>query len=250
MDTHARDPMGRWASIQRLLRLGERIFSCLATVTPTVPQTNIEKLFAFREHPLYKLENSILTLFHMPNHNIDSVREDLSFVREVVERDGDKSVPWHSRLIWGFFCLVGFIWKDVEPRGAGAFLLYGMVVATGLEIVLNHYHAKRSGVRNRARNRTEIYQSIGFVVVVMVVWALALRRHFSGDSVGQMMLVVVGQYLMISGFRHGLKNGASILGICLLSGALLISFFPVGVWSALGVISAIIIVSGFRWPRS
>ena len=181
--------------------------------------------------------------------SLEAVRNDLSFVRDVVEQDSNERLPWYARLIWASYCLIGFAWLDVESRGAVKFLMFGLPVACTLEILLRQYFGKREGIRNRTRDRTEIYQAIGFVGVVLLVWTFAMQGLFvSGHAPGQMILVVVGQYLMISGLRDG-WNGASFLGICLLVGALMISFFPNGVWATLGIIAAITIGFGFRWPR-
>ena len=192
----------------------------------------------------------------MAQPNLDSTREDLQFVRNAIGRHGPLPTPLHSRILWACYCLIGCVWIDVGPRGGSAFLTYGLLAATVLDLLLTKRLNKTHGRRNRTRDLRQLLQTGAFIAACLTVCGLMNGRVFSeGYGPGQVFLVLVGYHLMSSSLQNSevaerWLTGGVVLGLAYLIGSILLSYSPNGVWSALGVISDIIIGWGFDIPKA
>jgi|GEM_PF-2604777 len=192
----------------------------------------------------------------MVDPKLNQIQKDLKYVRNAVGRMGDAPIPIYSRMMWSIYSLAGFILLDFKPHIGGNFLLIGGLICTILEIIFAATIGRNSRKeRNLNRDLRELFQGVAFAVAGSVIVVLMCRGHFTrGYSPGQMFLVLLGYHFVTAGLQFPRDvplrwNGAIFLGLCLLAGAILVSFYPNGVWSALGVLLAVIISSSFQIPR-
>ncbi len=192
----------------------------------------------------------------MNDSKLHSIRDDLRFVRDAVERSDQRPASLLSRILWSTYCLVGFVLLDFRPEIGGLFLLIGLPVAGLIEWLAAIWGHRKQQQRMTSTDSREFLQLLAFILAVGVVVVLAFRGHLSnGYSLGQMILVLVGFYFSSVGIWAPARlrvgwNAPLVLGLCLMGSAILVSFFSRGVWTALGVLQASIIGFGWRFPMT
>ncbi len=188
----------------------------------------------------------------MTEHNMDPIKEDLRYVRGAIERHEDQPMPLFSRILWASYCLIGYVLIDFFPSTGSLFLLWGGLVCVGLE-GLKAIIFRDDEIRTRGQqDLRSLVHLLGLALAGIVIYILGTHGKFSnGYSIGQMYLVLVGYHFFCSGVWASTKlnwNAGILLGLASLSGAVLVSFFPHGVWTGLGVLFAFIIGMGMKIP--
>src|SRR5437660_2864352 len=158
------------------------------------------------------------------------VREDLQFVRSVVERGEHQEGPTAVYWIWGVVTFIGFAMNDFAPRWDG---LYWAVVgplagvATWL-VVRRMLH--RFGVADRKESVREWLQWVAMAVVIVLLAFDAGRGKIGGAVMGQLVLLVVGYTYFLTYVRRG-DRVMLIAGLLMMAGFVALMFVTNYVWT-------------------
>lgn len=188
----------------------------------------------------------------MSQPNIDPIKEDLRYVRGAIERHEEQPMPLFSRILWASYCLIGYTLIDFYPPTGSMFLLWGGLICVGLEGLKAIVTRDREIQDRGQQDIRSLVHLLGLAFAGAVIYVLGTQGKFStGYSIGQMYLVLIGYHFFSSGVWSSTKlvwNAGIFLGLTSLIGAVLVSYYPDGVWTTLGIIFAVVIGMGMRIP--
>ena len=167
---------------------------------------------------------------------IDDLKSDLSFVREVVDRAETPTAPASVYFLWAAIVLVGWPLNDFLPQAAGPFWAVAGPLGGVASAWLGARWARRVGQGSRTLGARHVLHWTAMIAAVF----LALPLHTSGQmtQVGYLRLILL--LIALAYFTAGLHLARPMLWIGLLVAVCYVAGFFVSayLWTGSGVIVA------------
>jgi hypothetical protein len=167
---------------------------------------------------------------------IDDLKSDLSFVREIVDRAETPSTPASVYFLWAAIVLVGWPLGDFLPHLAGPFWAVAGPLGGVASAWLGARWARRVGQGSRTLGARHVLHWTAMIAAVF----LALPLHASGQisQVGYSRLILL--LIALAYFTAGLHLARPMLWIGLLVAACYVAGFFVNayLWTGSGVVIA------------
>jgi hypothetical protein len=181
----------------------------------------------------------------------DRAASDLEFVRQVVERRGDRrnlSPRWLG-IMWGTIILIGCTWNDVHPRTCWMFWAVAPTVAWVLSSVLLGKDAFMMGEWDAATGqKMGLHWSTCFFAAVPIL-LMAFAGKINGYQMGQLLILVSGIVYYLGGVHFDRRW--MVPGLVLMAGAVVLTFVPRGGWTLVGVLAFLaLVISFWREPKA
>lgn len=176
---------------------------------------------------------------------------DLEFVRQVVERRGDRrnlSPRWLG-IMWGTIILIGCTWNDVHPQTCWMFWAVTPTVAWVLSGVLLGKDAFMMGEYDATTGRKMgMHWSTCFFAAVPVV-LMAFAGKISGYQMGQLLILISGIVYYLGGVHFDRRW--MMPGLVMIAGSAVLTFVHRGGWTAVGVMAFLaLVISFWRGPKA
>src|SRR5258708_11146372 len=110
----------------------------------------------------------------------NDVREDLEFVRAVVERGEHHEGPIVVYWLWGIVTFVGFAMNDFTPRWNGLYWAIAGPLAGVVTWLMMRRILRRFGISDRKESAREWLQWVGMAVVIVLLVFDAGRGKING----------------------------------------------------------------------
>lgn len=176
---------------------------------------------------------------------------DLEYVRQVVERRGEKrnlSPRWLG-IMWGTLVLIGCTWNDVHPQTCWMFWAVVPTVAWVLSTVFLGKEAFMMGEWDaRTGQRMGMHWSTCFFAGVPVVM-MAFAGRIGGCEMGQLLILISGIVYYLGGVHFDRRW--MVPGLVMMVGSVVPTFVNRGGWTAVGVMTFLaLVVSFWRAPKA
>lgn len=178
------------------------------------------------------------------NAQAEEIQRDLAYVKTVVDRAQapGPAVVWY---LWAAIVLAGFALADLAPQRVGLFWLVAGPAGFALSAWLGRRHDRAVGQESAREGMRHMLHWGGMLVACFLVAPLAIVRGWSGEAMGQAILLVVALGYWLAGVHLvGALRWVALLvvagfGITLVAGAY--------AWTIAGVLVALgLVVTGAR----
>jgi hypothetical protein len=175
----------------------------------------------------------------------DQVKDDLQFVRAIVESaDRDRS-PTAVYVLWALVGLVGFALVDF--RAAWVPLYWSIAGPAGFLVsaILGWRGARRTGQLTAAVGRRHLLHWGGMLAAIFLVILMPISGLVSHEALGPAILLI----LALGHFEAGVHLDRAFLWVGLLMGAgyVFVLFVAAYAWTVVGVVVATaLLIAGLR----
>jgi hypothetical protein len=169
----------------------------------------------------------------------DQIRDDLSFVRQVVaRREGVPASFSAGYYIWAVYVLIGYCLLDINVHWANWFFLLGWFPGAVASGIARRYWIRKYGEYDQTRlKKAKLHFAVGGLLAVASVIALACcAPTFRGPITGQVSVILFGMIYFLAGVH--IDRSFLWLGPILIIGGIVVGLVPHYGWSALGVVIA------------
>lgn len=165
------------------------------------------------------------------------LEQDLRFLRDAVERrDAPARTSRAIMTYWAIHVAIGYTLIDFAPKYAGLFFLVFGIVGGIFSAWMGARESRESGVRDRKAGRREFLHWSSIWLAIAAAIALGITRHLDGQTIGQMVAMLIGLIYFLAGVHF--DRNFIWLGLILMAGSILVSFLPGYGWTCLGLIIA------------
>jgi hypothetical protein len=169
----------------------------------------------------------------------DQIRDDLSFVRDVVARRDRQ--PFHFTApyyIWAVYVLIGYSLLDINVGWANWSFFLGWFPAGMATGIARRMWVRKHGELDRVRSkRAKMHFMWGSLLAIAAVIGLACCVPvFRGPIIGQVMVILFGIIYFLAGVHF--DRSFLWLGPVLVVGGIVVGFVPHYGWTVLGAVIA------------
>src|SRR5437879_3237833 len=162
------------------------------------------------------------------------LQQDLHFVRSAVERGEHPEGPPLVYWLWGIITLVGFSLIDYAPRWSGAYwAVMGPIGGIASWLMLRRI-LRRYGIVDPREAAREWLQWAGMAAVILLLGFDAGRGRIGGNTLGQLILLIVGYTYYMSYVRRG-DRVMLAAGLMMAAGYVVLAFASSHVWTIMGL---------------
>jgi len=169
----------------------------------------------------------------------DQIRDDLSFVRQVVARR-DVAPPSFTTAyyIWSVYVLIGYCLLDINVQWANWFFLLAWLPTGAATGIAKYFWVRKNGETNSSMGRkVKLHFMVGGLLAVAAVVGLACcAPEFRGPITGQVIVILFGMIYFLAGVHF--DRPFLYLGPAMMVGGVVVGFIPHYGWSALGAVIA------------
>jgi len=167
----------------------------------------------------------------------EKLEGDLQYVKEVVERAGDRRYPPEIFYLWAVIVLVGDILLDIDGQVGGAFWMIAAPAGFLLSGWLGYRWGRNLGQQSHAESRSHVLHWLGLLVAIFAGSLLVVQGVLRPEGMGAFILLL----LALGYFTAGLYQARPLLWVGLLLAAAYVAvlFIEGPVWSIVGVVTAI-----------
>lgn len=173
----------------------------------------------------------------MTVEHANKAREDLGYVREVVDRAERGLMPRTIWYLWAGIVLVGFTLADLAPGRVGLFWLVAAPTGFLASAWLGRRSARAAGVECRRRAAAHMLHWGGMLVAILLLVPLAATGPLAGEAMGQAILVVVALGYFLAGV-HG-HRPLMWISLLVIAGYGLTFLLEAWAWTIAGVLVAL-----------
>lgn len=179
----------------------------------------------------------------------DNVKDDLGYVRGVLERAGDRAAPPSIWYLWAAISAIGFPLIDIRPQWVPLFWMIAAPLGFILSAILGWRHGRASGQESRREGTVHMLHWGACTVACFLLVPLARVQGLSGEALAQAILVVVALGYFLAGVH--LARPLLWVGLLIAGGYGIVLMLEGPVWTAVGLlISLALVVTAFVTGRS
>ena len=168
----------------------------------------------------------------------EQFKEDLHYVRGVLEKGRQGHFSWAVALLWAAFVLAGFAMIDLRPQTAGLFFLFGAPVCYLISLRLGYRAAVHAGIGDRAMGWRHALHWGSIFLGMAALLAVSRAGGVDGPLFGQLIVILVGVIYFLGGVHFQIKPFLW-LGPLMMAGAVALGYVDGLPWTALGVLAAV-----------
>jgi hypothetical protein len=162
------------------------------------------------------------------------LQQDLHFVRSAVERGAYHEGPPLIYWLWGLITLVGFSLIDYAPQWSGAYwAIAGPLGGVASWLMLRRI-LRRYGIADPREAAREWLQWVGMAAAILLLGFDAGRGRIGGNTLGQLILLIVGYTYYMSYVRRG-DRVMLAGGLTMAAGYVVLAFASSHVWTIMGL---------------
>lgn len=163
-------------------------------------------------------------------------RDDLGYVRDVVNRSERSAFPSAIAYLWAAIGLVGFSLIDFAPERVGLYWMIAAPVGFVLSAWLGWRQARVVGQESAREGRAHMLHWGGLVVAIFLLYPLIAEGALRGESIAQVILLMVALAYFLAGIHlaPALRWAALAMAIGYVVTVTIDGF----AWTALGVLFA------------
>lgn len=165
------------------------------------------------------------------------LQEDLGYVRDVVRRSEAVTPPRAIWYLWAAIGAVGFALMDFAPAVIAPYWSIAAPAGFVLSAWLGWRHGRATGQESLREGRSHLLHWGGLLVTVFLLVPLAARGALQGETLGQVILLVIA----LGYFLAGVHRYRPLLWVGLLMAAGYGATFLVDryVWTGVGLLVAV-----------
>ena len=162
---------------------------------------------------------------------------DLEYVREVVEKAGEKRYPPGIFYLWAVIVLVGDILLDIDGQVGGTFWMIAAPAGFLASGYLGYRWNMNRGQHSRSESRAHVLHWLSLLVAIFMSIPLVTRGILQPEGMGALILLL----LALGYFTAGLYQARPLLwvGLLLAAGYFAVLFIEGPVWSIVGAVTAV-----------
>ncbi len=162
---------------------------------------------------------------------------DLTYVRQVVERAGDRSVtPPACMYMWAVIVLAGFALFDLAPRYGLLYWLAMPVVGAVASVFIGRSYRRALGIRDRRLGLRIGSHWFTFLLGYLMLLVLPLTGQITWPIFGVLMMLLTSLFFLTASFH--LDRRYLPLGIVTALIYLALLFLPIFSWTLIGAVFA------------
>ena len=171
------------------------------------------------------------------------VRQDLQFVRSVVERGEHQEGPVAVYWIWGVVTLFGFALNDYLPQWDGVYwLIAGPIAGVATWLILRRF-LRRFGISHHKEMTREWLQWVAMAVAIVLLGLDAHWGKIDGSTLGQLILLIVGYTYFLTFVRRG-DRVMLVSGLLMVAGSVAMVFVKSHIWTIMGIAVFVALAGG------
>lgn len=171
-------------------------------------------------------------------------RDDLGYVRDVVQRSERGGFPGAIAYLWAAIGLVGFSLIDFAPERVG---LYWMIAAPAgfvLSAWLGWRQARIVGQESARDGRAHMLHWGGLLAAIFLLAPLILQGTLQGEAIAQVILLMVALVYFLAGVH--LAPALRWAALAMAAGYVVTVAIDGLAWTALGVLFAVGLIVSAR----
>jgi len=130
-----------------------------------------------------------------------NARDDLGYVRDVVNRSERNAFPAGIAYLWAAIGLVGFSLVDFAPERVGMFWSIAAPVGFFLSAWLGSRQAYTAGQLSARDGRGQLLHWGGLMVAIFLLYPLIAQGALEGEAVAQVILLFVALGYFLAGIH-------------------------------------------------
>ncbi|MEX1113452.1 MAG: hypothetical protein WED32_03290 [Patescibacteria group bacterium] len=164
------------------------------------------------------------------------VRDDLGYVRDVVNRSERSAFPSAIAYLWAAIGVVGFSLIDFAPERVGLYWMIAAPVGFVLSAWLGWRQARAVGQESAREGRQHMLHWGALLAAIFLLVPLMVKGTLSGEAIAQVILLMVSLGYFLAGIHlvPALRWAALAMAI----GYLVTVTIDAFAWTALGVLFA------------
>lgn len=172
------------------------------------------------------------------------VRDDLGYVRDVVDRSERGAFPSAIAYLWAAIGLVGFSLIDFAPERVGLYWMIASPVGFVLSAWLGWRQARGVGQESAREGRRHMLHWGALLAAIFLLVPLMLKGTLTGEAIAQVVLLMVSLSYFLAGIHlvPALRWAALAMAI----GYVVTVTIDAFAWTALGVLFAVGLVISAR----
>lgn len=179
----------------------------------------------------------------------DNVKDDLGYVRGVLDRAGDRPSPSSIWYLWGVISLVGFPLIDLRPQWVPWFWVIAAPLGFVASAWLGWRSGRTSGQESRREGRAHMLHWAACMVACFLLFPMMIREGLAGEALAQTILIVTALGYFLAGVH--LVRPLMWVSLMIVAGYGVVLLFDGPVWIAVGLLIGIsLLVTGFLAGRS
>jgi hypothetical protein len=168
--------------------------------------------------------------------NIDSIRDDVSYVREITRADTLRP-PSSIALLWAALVAVGFPLVDFAPSRVGVFWMIAGPAGFLASCALGWWDARRRGQMSRREGAKWTMHWLALVVAIFLAAPLLQTKQVTGKGFGALVLLLLSLTYFLGGVH--LEGKLRWIGLLIAGGYVATFFLSTYVWTIIGGVFAL-----------
>lgn len=165
-------------------------------------------------------------------HASEPTLNDLSYVKQALDRDRSSPFPASIAVLWAVICAVGFVLNDVAPANAGLYWAIASPAGFLVSCWLGYRAARAQGELDR-REGMRWAMHFGTLLVALFVGASgAALGAFTGSQMGAIALLINGVVFLLAGVH--LARPLAWVGALMLGGVPTVLLVERWQWTLVG----------------
>ena len=178
----------------------------------------------------------------MPSNT--TVRDDLGFVRDVVNRADHRAFPPSIAYLWAAISLVGFSLIDFAPERVGLFWTIAGPIGFLLSGLLGWRHARESGQESTQDGKAHALHWGALLGAIFMLYPLIAAGALRGEAITQVILLIISLVYFLAGVH--LAPSLKWAALAMAAGYVITLTVDAFAWTALGVLFAVGLVISAR----
>ena len=173
-----------------------------------------------------------------------NVRDDLGYVRDVVNRSERSAFPAGIAYLWAAIGLIGFSLIDFAPENVGLYWIVAAPIGFLLSMWMGARQARTAGQLSAREGRGQMLHWGALMVAIFLLYPLIARGSLQGETIAQVILLLVALAYFLAGVHlmPALKWAALAMALGYIVTVTVDGF----AWTALGVLFAVGLVISAR----
>lgn len=167
---------------------------------------------------------------------ISDVKDDLGYVRDVVHRSERSAFPSGIAYLWAAIGLVGFSLIDFAPDRVPIFWTIASPAGFLASAWLGWRHTRAAGQESAREGKRHLLHWGALVVAVFLLYPLIAQDALSGESIAQVILLIVALGYFLAGVH--LIPALKWAALAMAAGYVVTIVIDGFAWTALGVLFA------------
>lgn len=172
---------------------------------------------------------------------ISKVRDDLSYVRQAVEKGERPGSPASIYFLWAAIVLAGFTINDLAPAWANPFWAVAAPAGFAASAVLGYRSSRRQGQADREEGVRWMLHWGGLMAAILLSGLSVLRGGVDWDGFGATIVLLAGLSYFLAGVH--LDRRLFWIAPVMAAGYAVVLLVPGRAWTLAGVLVALALAS-------